>query len=41
MVDGGSRRVVLQTRVCFGDPFYKGGHYIWDLKRDPNLDNYP
>ena len=33
--------VVLQIRIPFKLPFIRVPHYIGDLKRDPNLENYP
>ena len=34
--------VVFKIRVPFGGPLYKCAvYYNWDLKRDPNLENYP
>ena len=26
---------------AFSDPFIRAPYYIWDLKRDLNLENYP
>ena len=33
--------VVLQSRVPFRLLFIRVPYYIGDLKRDPNLENYP
>ena len=34
--------VVLENRVPFRCPFFlRVPYYTWDVKRDPNLENYP
>ena len=32
--------IVLEIRVPFGVPFYKGAVLFGDQERDPNLENY-